>query len=216
MPNRDITTTPASDSYSGPTRTSAGGSSPIGPWCSGRPFLEVPLSSIRILGLDVPIAGGNYFRQFPQSLVRRAVAYWDRHYPSPYVMYFHTWELDPDQPRVNGVPCSQQVRQYRNLSKMPSLVRDYLRTYRFTSIASYFQLEQPELRTEARGAPAPSAPGLRARARRHSHVTQPVTAVTVVVPCYNEQQSLPYLANTLRSFVAEWAQPLPVQLRVCR
>jgi polysaccharide deacetylase family protein (PEP-CTERM system associated) len=172
----------------------------------GRPFLEVPLSSIRILGLDVPIAGGNYFRQFPQSLVRRAVAYWDRHYPSPYVMYFHTWELDPDQPRVNGVPLSQQVRQYRNLSKMPSLVRDYLRTYQFTSIAKYFQLEQPELRTEARGIAAPS---LRASGPVQGdtlHVTQPVTAVTVVVPCYNEEQSLPYLANTLRSFVAESAQ----------
>ena len=71
-------------------------------------------------------------------------------------MYFHTWELDPDQPRVNGVPWSQQVRQYRNLSKMPSLVRDYLRTYQFTSIANYFQLEQPALRTEARGVAEPS------------------------------------------------------------
>ena len=141
----------------------------------------------------------------PAVLVRRAVAYWDRHYPSPYVMYFHTWELDPDQPRVNGVPCSQQVRQYRNLSKMPSLVRDYLRTYRFTSIAKYFQLEQPVLRTEARAAAAPSRRASGRRARRHSAGDQPLTAVTVVVPCYNEEQSLPYLANTLRSVVAEWA-----------
>ena len=87
---------------------------------AGRPFLEVPLSSIRLLGFDVPIAGGNYFRQFPHSLVRRAVAHWDRHYPAPFVMYFHTWELDPDQPRINGVPLRQQVRQYRNLRKMPA------------------------------------------------------------------------------------------------
>ena len=172
---------------------------------AGQPFLEVPLSSIRVLGLDVPIAGGNYFRQFPQSLVRRAVAYWHHNYPSPYVMYFHTWELDPDQPRVNGVPLSQQVRQYRNLKKMPALVRDYLQTYRFTSIAEYFQLEQlpsvagpPVSDRPARG-PAPTS------RQGGPPAVQPATRVTVVVPCYNEQQSLPYLANTLRSVVAKWA-----------
>jgi hypothetical protein len=171
----------------------------------GRPFLEVPLSSIRILGFDVPIAGGNYFRQFPSSLVRRAVAYWHQHYPSPYVMYFHTWELDPDQPRVNGVPFSQQVRQYRNLSKMPSLVRTYLRTYRFTSIANYFQLERPAAMADPRAAVAPSHRASEPTRDDTLKVVQPPTAVTVVVPCYNEQQSLPYLANTLRSVMAEWS-----------
>jgi polysaccharide deacetylase family protein (PEP-CTERM system associated) len=169
---------------------------------AGRPFLEVPLSSIRLLGLHVPIAGGNYFRQFPHSLVRRAVARWDREYAAPYVMYFHTWELDPDQPRVNGVPLSQQIRQYRNLRKMPGLVRHYLQAYRFTSIADYFELEQHATATLPAAADAPGsqataggvdAPGERVR-----------TAVAIVVPCYNEEQSLPYLANTLRSVVGKW------------
>ncbi len=171
---------------------------------AGRPFLEVPLSSVRRFGFHVPIAGGNYFRQFPQGMVRRAVARWDRDCPFPYVMYFHTWELDPDQPRINGVSWSQQVRQYRNLKKMPTLVRQYLESYRFTSIAQYFEL----------GEHAPDVEGgTNQVALVDSHpvmmVTHPdpekvLTAVTVVVPCYNEEQSLPYLANTLRSVVSEW------------
>jgi polysaccharide deacetylase family protein (PEP-CTERM system associated) len=171
---------------------------------AGRPFLEVPLSSVRLLGLHVPIAGGNYFRQFPDGLVRRAVARWDRECPAPYVMYFHTWELDPDQPRVNGVPLSQQIRQYRNLRKMPALLRHYLESYRFTSIAEYFELDQHATLPE-RGADAvvrPRPPALSAGASTNG---QPVrTAVSVVVPCYNEEQSLPYLANTLRSVVGKW------------
>jgi len=165
-----------------------------------RPFLEVPLSSVRPLGCGIPIAGGNYWRQFPQSLVKRAIARWDRRYDAPLVMYFHTWELDPDQPRINGVPLRQQIRQYRNLRKMPGMVRYYLERYRFTSVADYFDLDAdpserhagPAAAVVARrnGGPAPAVQGAR-----------DLTAVSVVVPCYNEQESLPYLANTLRSVV---------------
>jgi polysaccharide deacetylase family protein (PEP-CTERM system associated) len=169
---------------------------------AGRPFLEVPLSSVRLLGLHVPIAGGNYFRQFPHSLVRRAVAHWDRHCSSPFVMYFHTWELDPDQPRINGVPLRQQIRQYRNLRKMPALVRHYLETYRFTSIAEFFELQG---RTDVRAVDAGPSVGAVAMAVREPSGDRALTAVTVVVPCYNEEQSLPYLANTLRSVSGEWS-----------
>ena len=171
---------------------------------AGRSFLEVPLSSIKLLGLHVPIAGGNYFRQFPPSLVRRAVAHWDAHYSAPFVMYFHTWELDPDQPRINGVPLRQQVRQYRNLAKMPALVRGYLDRYRFTSVAEYFELSQPASAV-AQGHRA-SLDGTTAEVGRVSLGTSDShTGVTVVVPCFNEQQSLPYLANTLRSVIADSA-----------
>jgi polysaccharide deacetylase family protein (PEP-CTERM system associated) len=169
---------------------------------AGRPFLEVPLSSIRLLGIDIPIAGGNYFRQFPHSLVKRAVAHWDRHHEAPYVMYFHTWELDPDQPRINGVPIRQQIRQYRNLRKMQTMVRHYLESYRFTSIENFFELgEHPSLgEWAAASSGGQSSTAVAETTRTGAGV---LTAVTVVVPCYNEQQSLAYLANTLRSVVGE-------------
>jgi polysaccharide deacetylase family protein (PEP-CTERM system associated) len=169
-------------------------------------LLEVPLSSMRVLGLDVPIAGGNYFRQFPHSLVKRAVAHWDRHYDSPFVMYFHTWELDPDQPRINGVPLRQQIRQYRNLRKMPAMVRYYLETYHFTSVAEFFELggDVPADELAEPGditLPSGAARAVAALAVPRGERTR--TPVAVVVPCYNEQESLPYLANTLRSVVTE-------------
>ena len=172
---------------------------------AGKPFLEVPLSSIRVMGLHIPIAGGNYFRQFPHNLIRRAVARWDRACPAPYVMYFHTWELDPDQPRINGVPFSQKIRQYRNLRKMPKLVRHYLERYRFTSIADYFQLEQQAAVAES-SVQAHKIHALAAVPAAASRGAPTLVGVTVVVPCYNEEQSLPYLANTLRSVVAKWGR----------
>jgi len=165
-----------------------------------RPFLEVPLSSTRILGCDVPIAGGNYWRQFPHYLVKHAIARWDRRYDAPFVMYFHTWELDPDQPRINGVPLRQQIRQYRNLRKMPGMVRYYLERYKFTSIASYFELEDHRDSGPFASANAPAlAVGNGATSIALSRPDR--AAVSVVVPCFNEQESLPYLANTLRSVV---------------
>jgi len=169
---------------------------------AGRPFLEVPLSSLRLLGLHLPIAGGNYFRQFPHSLVRRAVAYWDRHHSAPYVMYFHTWELDPDQPRINGVSLRQQIRQYRNLEKMPAMLRHYLNTYRFTSIAEYFGLDGRVAAPAAEDAMNGAHPVARSTPRASAQ-TGRLSRVTVVVPCFNEEQSLRYLANTLRSVVEE-------------
>lgn len=173
---------------------------------AGRSFLEVPLSSLRLFGIHVPIAGGNYFRQFPDRLMRRGVAYWHSQYESPYVMYFHTWELDPDQPRVQGVSFRQRIRQYRNLHKMPVMLRHYLERYQFTSIAEFFNLEEATELGRAGAAlvepePASAAASANRQASRSGTgpSTEPAIPVSIVVPCYNEEQSLRYLANTLRS-----------------
>ena len=160
-------------------------------------FLEVPLSSVRLMGLGVPVAGGNYWRQFPPALIRQAVARWDRNCDAPFVMYFHTWELDPDQPRINGISLRQQIRQYRNLRRMPSLVRSYLERYTFTTVADYFGLEDPQPGPVRSAQPvAAGVPALDVQREATER-----RGVSIVVPCYNEHESLPYLANTLRSVV---------------
>jgi polysaccharide deacetylase family protein (PEP-CTERM system associated) len=190
---------------------------PHWPQVSGRPFLEVPLSSIRLFGLDLPIAGGNYFRQFPDAFMRRAVAHWNRHYQAPYVMYFHTWELDAEQPRISAASLKTRIRQYRNLEKMPAMLGHYFKSYRFTSIAQYFGLEagasaqtQPPASSlnravlEWESVPGREAPPTLGRA-------DPLP-VTLVVPCYNEEQSLRYLSNTLESVVRKLGRNYALQV----
>jgi polysaccharide deacetylase family protein (PEP-CTERM system associated) len=168
---------------------------------SGHPFYEVAVSSVPFCGLRIPVAGGGGLRHLPRGWMRRAVSRLDQSSPLPYVMYFRTWELDPDQPRISIAPFTARVRQYRNLDRMQLLLEGYLGSYRFTSISNYYRLTM----------------ALPQQARRpdRSVVAQPVaqkpptvtsgTALlpaTIVVPCFNETQSLPYLRNTLRS-VAE-------------
>jgi len=60
---------------------------------------------------------GNYFRQFPHTLVKGLVESWHRSYDAPFVMYFNVWELDPDLPRLNAASPLARIRQYRNLDR---------------------------------------------------------------------------------------------------
>ena len=187
-----------------------------------RTLWELPISTADILGFLVPIAGGNYFRQLPHGLVRRGVSHWTRTFSAPFVMYFHTWELDPDQPKIQSAPWMQRVRQYRNLRLMPEYLRYYLSRYRFTSAADYIGVNnmtltrtegvtslpaapQPARMLRARtSGPAPVITGTVAPASVPSTATR--TPVTVVIPCYNEELILPYLANTLNSVEEQLAQ----------
>ena len=60
----------------------------------GKAIWEFPYSTVNLgVGL-LPISGGNYFRQIPYTLMRRAVHDWTAKYEEPFVMYFHVWELD--------------------------------------------------------------------------------------------------------------------------
>lgn len=158
---------------------------------------EVPVSSAKIMGLHVPVAGGNYFRQLPPPLVRRAIADWDRNVAAPFVMYFHTWELDPEQPRISAASFPATIRQYRNLHRMEPMIREYLSKYSFHGVADHLGL-----RPEASLLPAEDAPLPTRVTPLEAGVLESRTRVSVVVPCYNEEVALRYLSNTLREVEA--------------
>jgi polysaccharide deacetylase family protein (PEP-CTERM system associated) len=160
---------------------------------------EFPLSSWTIGGWSFPISGGNYFRQFPHWLMRRAVLRWTRITNAPFLMYFHVWELDPDQPRVLAAPLHERIRQYRNLPKMADIVRYYLGRYRFTAVADFLGLPFAGELDERLPAESEASTGVHG-GRDGAELLSPSGSrvpVTVVVPCFNEELILPYLANTL-------------------
>lgn len=96
------------------------------------PLWEVPPSTVKIVGLRVPIAGGGYFRLFPYRILRRLLtrAAAEGH---PLVMYLHPWELDPQQPRMNGSLMSQ-FRHYLNLDKTEKRLQTLLDDFDFAPI----------------------------------------------------------------------------------
>jgi polysaccharide deacetylase family protein (PEP-CTERM system associated) len=190
----------------------------------GRMLWEFPIPTWTLGGWSLPIAGGNYLRQAPPALMRRAVASWQRAAAEPLLMYFHVWELDPEQPRIQAAPLWERVRQYRNLDRMDGILRPYLEAYRFTGIADYLERRGVELPAEPLRAALPAAvaaaPVATLPARLGSPAVSPLPdaaadaapqpnpnrqPVTLVVPCYNEELTLPYLANTLRSVEAALA-----------
>jgi polysaccharide deacetylase family protein (PEP-CTERM system associated) len=88
---------------------------------------EIPLSTVELVGCRIPVAGGGYFRLFPYSLLRKLLRRAERS-GQPLVMYLHPWELDPEQPRMDG-PLVSQLRHYLNLDKtahrLASLLNDF-------------------------------------------------------------------------------------------
>lgn len=154
------------------------------------PITELPISAARILGMDVPM-GGNWLRQFPRWLMQRAGRKWEARHAEPLVMYFHTWELDPEQPRFASTGLLTRIRHYRNLDRMRDRVAEYLSRFRFDTAAAHLGLAiEP--------AAVPETPTTFPELD-----LGPVTAtverqgVSVVIPLYNEEPVIPFLANTL-------------------
>lgn len=92
----------------------------------GDDFVEVPLTTVRLFGTNVPCAGGGYFRLLPYPLTHRALQHVLRRDRQPCVFYFHPWEVDPGQPRIEGAGLRSRMRHYVNLRHMEGKLRRLL------------------------------------------------------------------------------------------
>jgi polysaccharide deacetylase family protein (PEP-CTERM system associated) len=163
---------------------------------AGGSIWEFPITTASLAGVRVAIAGGNYIRQFPHSLLSRAVSRRVRQGGDPVVFYFMPWELDPGQPHISGLSVLSRVRQYRNLAKTRWVLEEYLKRYSFRGIADHMGLAHPPLPLAERPAREPeivvdTAPELR-----------PTKEATLVIPLFNEEMNVGYLQRTLKGFRA--------------
>jgi polysaccharide deacetylase family protein (PEP-CTERM system associated) len=84
--------------------------------------LEFPVSTCSVLGRDLAVAGGGYFRLLPGAIVNALAR------RSPYLMtYFHPRDFDPAQPVLPGLSIARRARAYVGLRgalrKLESLLR---------------------------------------------------------------------------------------------
>jgi polysaccharide deacetylase family protein (PEP-CTERM system associated) len=64
-------------------------------------ILELPPLTLRILGAKIPIGGGGTFRLLPLWMMRHGLRQVARSVEPPVAtLYFHPWELDPDQSQL--------------------------------------------------------------------------------------------------------------------
>jgi polysaccharide deacetylase family protein (PEP-CTERM system associated) len=99
----------------------------------GRSLLEFPPTTARLWGQNLPGAGGGYLRILPLAYTRWIFRQVDKECREKVVVYFHPWELDPEQPRVKD-KWKSRIRHYTNLHKMKDRVESLLASYSFQPI----------------------------------------------------------------------------------
>ncbi len=97
-------------------------------------IVEFPPSTLRLLGLNLPIGGGGYLRMFPQWAFHRAINQIVDREEKPAILYIHPWELDPTQPRFRNGSWLSRFRQYVNLEETESRLRALLTRWCFTTL----------------------------------------------------------------------------------
>jgi polysaccharide deacetylase family protein (PEP-CTERM system associated) len=103
-----------------------------------RMIVEIPLSTIRVLGTTIPFGGGGYLRLYPSCLTEWAIGYLNDREEMPAVLYVHPWELDPEQPRLNGKALSL-FRHYVNLRDTGGKLSRLLRFSAFHGMGKYIK-----------------------------------------------------------------------------
>ena len=96
----------------------------------GHTLWEFPMTTLRMWGKNLPVAGGGWMRVLPPALMRRAISRANRD-GQPAVVYLHPWEVDPDQPRMSGAGRATTFRHYVGLHRMATRLERLLQWFRF-------------------------------------------------------------------------------------
>lgn len=96
---------------------------------AGSPLVEIPVTTAMLGGRRVAAGGGGFFRVLPYAFSRWAIRQVNRAEGRPAVFYFHPWEVDPDQPRVEDAPLRSRLRHYTGLAKMAGKLRELVNDF---------------------------------------------------------------------------------------
>lgn len=99
---------------------------------------ELPLTTRRLWGQNLPCAGGGYFRLLPYWLSRSNLRAVNAGEARPCIFYLHPWEIDAGQPRVEGIGMRTRLRHYLNLAAMPGRLERLVRDLRWGRMDEVF------------------------------------------------------------------------------
>jgi polysaccharide deacetylase family protein (PEP-CTERM system associated) len=97
---------------------------------NGCALKEFPPATLRILGQNLPAAGGGYLRIFPLAYTHWTFRKFEETYRQSVVVYLHPWELDPEQPRIRDT-LKSRLRHYTNIRGMKGRLDSILSRYQF-------------------------------------------------------------------------------------
>ena len=116
------------------------------PWSD---LLEIPVTTAELGGKRLAAGGGGFFRVLPYGFSRWAIRQVNRREDRPAVFYFHPWEIDPGQPRVEGARLKSRLRHYTNLDRMGSKLRQLVHEFPWGRMDTLAHREALRLQQEA-------------------------------------------------------------------
>ena len=105
-------------------------------------LLEVPITTVQLGGKKLPAGGGGYFRLLPYALSRWMVKRVNEMDQEPALFYFHPWEVDPGQPRPEGLGAKARFRHYINIERMERRIAALAQDFAWDRMDRIF-LERP-------------------------------------------------------------------------
>lgn len=105
-------------------------------------LLEVPITTVKMAGRNLPAGGGGYFRLLPYALSRWMMEKVNREDGEPALFYFHPWEVDPGQPRPEGLGAKARFRHYVNIDRMERRLEQLARDFKWDRMDRIF-LDKP-------------------------------------------------------------------------
>jgi polysaccharide deacetylase family protein (PEP-CTERM system associated) len=101
-------------------------------------LIEIPVTTLRLRGRNLPSSGGGYFRLLPYALSRWMIGRVNADDHKPVIFYFHPWEIDHGQPRVPGIDLKTRFRHYVNIGRMERRLEVLLRDFRWGRMDDIF------------------------------------------------------------------------------
>lgn len=97
---------------------------------------ELPITTWRVVGRNLPVGGGAYLRILPFPYVlaglHQAAAAGET-----LMIYLHPWEIDPNQPRMT-VGMKSRLRQYVGLNRMECRLQKLFQRYSFGTVSKAY------------------------------------------------------------------------------
>ena len=119
--------------------------SPDAPRCSHRycseKVLELPITTVRLFNKNYPCGGGGWFRLYPYPVSKWAIDRVNRTDQEPAIFYFHPWEIDPGQPKIDQLDARTRFRHYQNLQHMEGKIVRLLGDYDWQTIPQVYAKE---------------------------------------------------------------------------
>jgi polysaccharide deacetylase family protein (PEP-CTERM system associated) len=134
---------------------------------NGSTLLEFPPPTLRIGRWNMPVTGGGYLRQLPFNFQLRALKTLEERREAVQ-LYFHPWELDPDQPRI-AASLRSRLRHYRNLDETAHRLRRLLALFHFDAVSEVIRYADFVSEVELSGSSGMACPLLTLPAESASH-----------------------------------------------